>query len=73
MGARTGQQYLDRLRSSAPTVQIQGDTLTGGIADHPAFRNIVRSYAELYDMQHQPALRELMTHGGAPGEDPYGT
>ena len=73
MGARTGQQYLDRLRTASATVQIEGETLTGGIADHPAFRNVARSYAELYDMQHDPALRDLMTHPGGPGEDPYGT
>jgi 4-hydroxyphenylacetate 3-monooxygenase len=73
MGARTGQQYLDRLRSSSASVQIQGEALTGGIADHPAFRGVAQSYAELYDMQHEPALRELMTHGGAPGEAAYGT
>ena len=59
MSARTGQQYIDRLRASSVTVQIQGETLTGGIADHPAFRNVVRSYAELYDMQHAEELRGL--------------
>jgi 4-hydroxyphenylacetate 3-monooxygenase len=73
MGARTGQQYLERLGASAATVQIEGETLTGGIAEHPAFSGVARSYAELYDMQHDPALRDLMTYPGGPGEDPYGT
>ena len=35
---------------------------TGGIPDHPAFRNVVRSYAELYDMQHDPAYRDVLTY-----------
>ncbi len=62
MGARTGQDYIERLRSSSPTIQIHGETLTGGVPDHPAFRNVVRSYADLYDLQHQPELRDRMTY-----------
>ena len=60
MGARTGQEYLDRLASRKTTVQIGGETLEGGIPDHPAFRNVTRTYARLYDLQHEH--RDVMTY-----------
>src|SRR3984893_19441020 len=62
MAARSGSEFLERLSAARVHVEIQGETLTGGVADHPAFRNVVRSYAELYDMQHDPAFR------GRPGQ-----
>ena len=62
MPARTGQQYLDRLAASRPTVRIHGETVTSDLPSHPAFRNLVRTYAALYDMQHAAGLRETMTY-----------
>lgn len=62
MGARTGKEFLEGLAGSRPTVHIQGETLTGGIQDHPAFRNVVRSYAELFDLQHAAAHRDTLTY-----------
>lgn len=62
MGARTGKDYIERLGSMSPTIHVHGETVTGGVPDHPAFRNIVRSYAALYDIQHDPAVRDLMTY-----------
>lgn len=73
MGARTGQEYIERLGASSPTVQIAGDTLTGGIPDHPAFRNVVRTYASLYDLQHVPELRDTMTYESPSTGDRVGT
>lgn len=31
------------------------------ITSHAAFRNVTRSYARLYDMQHEPAYRDTLT------------
>src|ERR1700709_1717979 len=62
MGARNGEAYVAGLRAARTHVQIHGETLTGGVADHPAFRNVVRSYAQLYDMQADPALRDALTY-----------
>ncbi|MEV6167812.1 4-hydroxyphenylacetate 3-hydroxylase N-terminal domain-containing protein [Streptomyces sp. NPDC051954] len=61
MAARTGKEYLERLASSGATVHIQGETLKGGIQDHPAFRNVVQTYAELYDLQHSDDHRDVLT------------
>jgi 4-hydroxyphenylacetate 3-monooxygenase len=62
MAARSGRQFLERLAAARVHVEIQGETVTGGLADHPAFRNVIRSYADLYDMQHDPAYRDVLTY-----------
>lgn len=62
MPARTGKEYIDRLADSHATVQIQGEKVTGGIPEHPAFRNVVDTYASLFDLQHEPGLRDMMTY-----------
>jgi 4-hydroxyphenylacetate 3-monooxygenase len=62
MAARTGREYIERLAASSPTVHIHGETVTTGIPDHPAFRNVVRTYAHLYDLQHDPRYRDVLTY-----------
>jgi 4-hydroxyphenylacetate 3-monooxygenase len=73
MAARSGSEFLGRLASARVHVEIQGQTLTGGVADHPAFRNVVRSYAGLYDMQHDPAHRDVLTYPSPATGDPVAT
>jgi 4-hydroxyphenylacetate 3-monooxygenase len=62
MGIRTGQQYLDKLNSMNPHVLIDGEMVTGKIADHPSFRNVARTYAKLFDMQHDPKYADALTY-----------
>ena len=73
MGARTGREFLDRLSAANVHVEIMGETLTGGVAGHPAFGNVVRSYAELYDMQRDPAYRDVLTYPSPLTGDPVAT
>jgi 4-hydroxyphenylacetate 3-monooxygenase len=73
MAARTGKEYLERLSGSRPTVHIQGETLTGGVQDHPAFRNVVQTYAELYDLQHTDEHKDTLTHTSPTSGEPVGT
>jgi 4-hydroxyphenylacetate 3-monooxygenase len=73
MAARNGRQFLERLAAARVHVEVGGETLTGGIADHPAFRNVVRSYAELYDMQHDPAYRDVLTYPSPTSGEPVAT
>jgi len=73
MAARTGRQFLERLSAARVHVEIQGETLTGHINDHPAFRNVIDSYAELYDMQHDPAYRDVLTYPSPKTGDPVAT
>src|ERR1700693_1006998 len=76
MAARSGSEVLERLSGARVHVEIQGETLTGlgvGVAEHPAFRNVVRSYAELYDMQHDPAYRDVLTYPSPTSGQPVAT
>ena len=73
MGARSGDEYIAGLREARTHVQIGGETLTGGVADHPAFRNVVRSYAALFDMQGDPELRDTLTYESPSSGERVGT
>ena len=73
MPARTGAEFLARLAQARTHVEISGETLRGGVGSHPAFRNVVRSYAELYDMQHDPAYRDVLTYPSPLTGEPVGT
>ncbi|MCL6599720.1 MAG: 4-hydroxyphenylacetate 3-monooxygenase, oxygenase component [Alicyclobacillus macrosporangiidus] len=61
MGARTGKDYIERLDRAAHDIWIGGEKVEGPVSEHPAFRNVVRTMAQLYDMQHDPELRDEMT------------
>ncbi|HLI37178.1 MAG TPA: 4-hydroxyphenylacetate 3-monooxygenase, oxygenase component [Streptosporangiaceae bacterium] len=73
MGARTGKDYLERLAGLKLRVQIHGEQLTGGIPGHPAFRNITRTFAGLYDLQHEPRFRDVLTYESPATGDRVGT
>jgi 4-hydroxyphenylacetate 3-monooxygenase len=61
MPARSGRDYIRRLQEHPREVWIRGERV-GDVTTHPAFQNGVKSVAALYDMQHDPALREEMTY-----------
>ena len=73
MAARSGRQFLERLSAARVHVEIQGETVTGHVNDHPAFRNVIGSYAELYDMQHDPAYRDVLTYPSPTTGEPVAT
>ena len=61
MPARTGAEYLARLRDNPPALYMQGAQVKD-VTTYPGLRNGVRTIAHLYDMQHDPALRDAMTY-----------
>ena len=61
MPARTGQDYLDGLRAQEREVWFRGERVAD-VTTHPGLRNGARAIAALYDMQHDPALRDDMTY-----------
>ena len=61
MPARTGEQYLNGLRSQEREVWLRGERVKD-VTTHPGLRNGARTIAALYDMQHDPALRDEMTY-----------
>jgi 4-hydroxyphenylacetate 3-monooxygenase len=62
MGARTGQEYIDRLASTRPTVEVNGERITGPVTDHPALAGVISTYAGLYDLQHDPDYRDALSY-----------
>ena len=60
MGARNGQQVLDRLRTNPPNIWLDGEQVKDPTT-HPRTRGAVASLARLYDLQHDPALQDTMT------------
>jgi len=61
MGARTGAEYLQGLRAQEREVWLRGERVKD-VTTHPGLANGARSVAVLYDMQHDPALRDEMTY-----------
>ena len=60
MGARTGRQYIEGLRDQSREVWLRGERVKD-VTTHPGLANGVRAIASLYEMQHDPALRDEMT------------
>jgi 4-hydroxyphenylacetate 3-monooxygenase len=73
MGVRTGQEYIERLASTRPTVELNGDLIGGPVTEHPALAGVIASYAELYDRQHDPALRDRLTYKSPTSGEPVAT
>ena len=61
MPARTGAEYLQGLQARRAEIWLGNERLSD-VTAHPALRRGARSVAHLYDMQHDPALRDEMTY-----------
>jgi 4-hydroxyphenylacetate 3-monooxygenase len=73
MGARTGKEYIERLAQTRPSVEINGESVSGPITEHPALAGVITSYAGLYDLQHDPALRDVLTYTSPTSGERVGT
>lgn len=60
MGARTGQQYIEGLRDGRQ-VYANGELITD-VTTYPPFRGAIHELAKLYDAQHDPAYRDILTY-----------
>lgn len=63
--ARTGSEYLDRLRSRPREVWL-GGVRVDDVVNHPGLAGTARTIAELYDLQHRPEHRDQLLTGGVP-------
>ena len=61
MPARSGQDYVESLKKSAPSVYLGGRRVADVTAE-PIFQEPIRAIAEQYDMQLDPAYRDVMTY-----------
>ena len=68
MGARTGQQVLDRLRDQPPAMWVEGELVADPTTS--AHRACGTSLAALYELQHRPDLVDTMTFPSPSTGDP---
>ncbi len=61
MPARTGRQYIKGLQDQEREVWLRGERVKD-VTAHPGLANGVHAIAALYDMQHDPQLRDEMTY-----------
>ncbi|WP_433747130.1 4-hydroxyphenylacetate 3-monooxygenase, oxygenase component [Falsibacillus pallidus] len=61
MGIVTGAEFIRRIDQLNNEIWINGEKVQGKISEHRAFKGILKSKASLYDMQHLPEHRELLT------------
>lgn len=59
MGARTGREYIEGLRDNR-RVYVRGE-LIRDVTQYPPFRGVIRTLADLYDRQHDPTYRDVLT------------
>src|SRR5262249_48269273 len=71
MPARTGQQYLEGLRSQEREIWLGGERVRD-VTTHPGLASGARAIASLYDMQCEPELREIITYQSPTTGDPVG-
>lgn len=57
---------MDRLRRCSPEAWFGGERVAD-VTEHPAIAPAIRSIAKLYDMQHDPELRETMAWSDSEG------
>jgi 4-hydroxyphenylacetate 3-monooxygenase len=71
MPARTGKQYLEGLRQQPREIHLDGQRVED-VTTFPGLAGGARSLAGLYDMQHDPRLREEMTYASPTSGQPVG-
>jgi anthranilate 3-monooxygenase (FAD) / 4-hydroxyphenylacetate 3-monooxygenase len=72
MAVRTGQQFLDGLKEQPREVWLRGRRVED-VTSHPALATPARHIAKLYDMQHEPEWREVLTYPSPKTGQPVGT
>lgn len=68
MAARNGAEYLAGL-SDQREIWFDGKRV-GNVVDHPILGRMARTLAQLYDMQHDPALQAKLTYASPSTGDP---
>ena len=61
MGIRTGEQYIQALKSRKPEVWLNGK-IVENIFEETYFKQPILEIAKLYDMQHDPKYQEDLTY-----------
>ncbi|WP_047984251.1 4-hydroxyphenylacetate 3-monooxygenase, oxygenase component [Ornithinibacillus californiensis] len=60
MPAKTGKAYIDGLKKAKNNVYIHGERVDD-VTEHPALKNVIKSMANLYDLQYEKPEKMLYT------------
>lgn len=60
MPAKTGADYIKALKKAKNNVYIHGERVDD-VTEHPAFKNVIKSMADLYDLQYEKQDKMLYT------------
>ncbi|SHG43514.1 4-hydroxyphenylacetate 3-monooxygenase, oxygenase component [Ornithinibacillus halophilus] len=60
MPAKTGKEYINRLKEANNNIYIHGERVDD-VTEHPAFKNVIQSMAHLYDLQYEKEDKMLYT------------
>ena len=58
MPAKSGKEYIERLKKANNNVYIHGERVSD-VTEHPAFKNVIQSMANLYDLQYEKPEKML--------------
>lgn len=61
MGIINGNDFINRLNMLKNEIWFDGQKIEEPISEHPAFKGIIKSKAALYDVQHNPSIKDDMT------------
>ncbi|SIR99254.1 anthranilate 3-monooxygenase (FAD) / 4-hydroxyphenylacetate 3-monooxygenase [Peribacillus simplex] len=61
MGIKTGEEYINRIKSRKPEVWL-GGRVVEDIYNEPIFKQPIQEIAKLYDIQHDPEYQDEITH-----------
>jgi len=61
MGIRTGEQYINAVKSRKPEIWLEGRKVEN-VMDEPVLRQTVLEIAKLYDLQHDQDYQDEITH-----------
>jgi len=61
MGVINGKDYINRLNQLNNEIWYDGEKIEGLLSEHPVFKGLIQSKADLYDLQHDPKIKDEMT------------
>lgn len=61
MGAINGKDFINRLNLLNNEIWYDGEKIEGPLSEHPSFKGLIQSKAALYDLQHDPKIKDEMT------------
>lgn len=72
MGVINGSNFINRINKLDTEIWYDGEKVKGKISEHPAFEGLIQTKASLYDLQHDPELKEEMTFLSKETNEPIG-